>query len=48
MIKNVVIVNTKAAKEEKAAVAQVASDYHGLPMKRPAKISWARAVPCGM
>ena len=38
----------KQAAEEKAAVAHVASDYHGLPMKRPAKVSWARAVPCGM
>ena len=47
MSKDVAIVNAEAAKEEKVAVARAASDYHGTPMRRPAKMSWARAVPCG-
>ena len=46
-MKDVVIVHAKAAKEEKAAVAHAAGDYHGIPMKRPAKKSWAKAVPYG-
>ena len=43
-----VIVAAMAAKEERAVVADVTLDYHGPPTRRPARISWARAEPCGM
>ena len=47
MIKDEAIVLAKAAKEEKAATVHAAGDYHGIAMKRPAKMSWAKAVPYG-
>lgn len=41
------VVTTLPVAVARAVVAVAAIDYHGQPTRRPARNSWAMAVPCG-